>query len=69
MATPKGIAFPTCVSVNECVTNNSPLESEASKHVSVDERERERDKYEQNGFDVGGREAYVTGTPMARWQE
>lgn len=38
VATPKGIAFPTCVSVNECVTNNSPLESEASKHV----RERER---------------------------
>ena len=33
MAVAKGIAFPTCVSVNECVTNNSPLESEASKHV------------------------------------
>lgn len=34
VAVAKGIAFPTCVSVNECVTNNSPLESEASKHVS-----------------------------------
>lgn len=32
---PKGIAFPTCVSVNECVMNNSPLESEASKYVSM----------------------------------
>eukprot|EP00904_Undaria_pinnatifida_P001487 jgi/Undpi1/11339/HiC_scaffold_30.g13636.m1 len=32
VAVAKGIAFPTCVSVNECVTNNSPLESEASKH-------------------------------------
>ncbi|CAN0111560.1 unnamed protein product, partial [Hapterophycus canaliculatus] len=33
VAVAKGIAFPTCVSVNECVTNNSPLESEADKHV------------------------------------
>lgn len=33
VAIAKGIAFPTCVSINECVTNNSPLESEASKHV------------------------------------
>ncbi|CAM9244193.1 unnamed protein product [Sphacelaria rigidula] len=32
VAVAKGIAFPTCVSVNECVMNNSPLESEASKH-------------------------------------
>eukprot|EP00953_Heterococcus_sp_UTEX-ZZ885_P018184 10162-Heterococcus_DN1.PRE.2 len=28
-AVEKGVAFPTCVSVNECVCNNSPLESEA----------------------------------------
>jgi methionine aminopeptidase len=25
----KGVAFPTCVSVNECVCHNSPLNSEA----------------------------------------
>mmetsp|Transcript_9206 Transcript_9206/g.29275 ORF Transcript_9206/g.29275 Transcript_9206/m.29275 type:complete len:327 (-) Transcript_9206:1309-2289(-) len=27
----KGIAFPTCVSVNECVCHNSPLESDAEQ--------------------------------------
>lgn len=42
MAVSKGIAFPTCVSVNECVTNNSPLESEASKHVRGFEMRRRR---------------------------
>ena len=26
VAVPRGIVFPACVSVNECVTNNSPLE-------------------------------------------
>lgn len=27
----KGVAFPTCVSVNECVCHNSPLESDAAQ--------------------------------------
>lgn len=27
----KGVAFPTCVSVNECVCHNSPLNSEAQE--------------------------------------
>ncbi|KAG5177466.1 peptidase M24, structural domain-containing protein [Tribonema minus] len=31
VAVEKGIAFPTCISVNECVCNNSPLESEAEQ--------------------------------------
>ncbi|CAN0120255.1 unnamed protein product [Phaeothamnion confervicola] len=25
----KGVSFPTCVSVNECICHNNPLESEA----------------------------------------
>ncbi|CAM9727689.1 unnamed protein product, partial [Discosporangium mesarthrocarpum] len=29
VAVDKGVAFPTCVSVNECVVNNCPLDSEA----------------------------------------
>jgi len=33
----KGIAFPTCVSVNECVCHNSPLESEAAQHPPLEE--------------------------------
>jgi hypothetical protein len=32
-AVEKGVAFPTCVSVNDCVCNNSPLESEAEAQV------------------------------------
>lgn len=26
---PKGIGFPTCLSVNECIANYSPLKSES----------------------------------------
>ncbi|EGB05714.1 hypothetical protein AURANDRAFT_54512 [Aureococcus anophagefferens] len=29
----KGVAFPTCVSVNECVCHNSPLESDTTSEV------------------------------------
>ena len=29
----KGVAFPTCVSVNECVCHNSPLASEPQVHT------------------------------------
>lgn len=29
----KGVAFPTCVSVNECVCHNSPLISEAQEDI------------------------------------
>lgn len=32
----KGVAFPTCVSVNECVCHNSPLESDANIDVLKD---------------------------------
>jgi len=32
----KGIAFPTCVSVNECVCHNSPIESEGDQHPPLD---------------------------------
>jgi hypothetical protein len=32
-AVEKGVAFPTCISVNEVVCNNSPLESEAEQQV------------------------------------
>lgn len=29
----KGVAFPTCVSLNECICHNSPLESDANSEV------------------------------------
>lgn len=29
----KGVAFPTCVSVNECVCHNSPLPSEPQEPI------------------------------------
>jgi len=32
----KGIAFPTCVSVNECVCHNSPLASDMTGHVLLE---------------------------------
>lgn len=35
-AVEKGVAFPTCVNVNECVCYNSPLESEADVQVRPD---------------------------------
>ncbi|CAM9231003.1 unnamed protein product [Choristocarpus tenellus] len=37
VAIDKGVAFPTCVSVNECVVNNCPLESEAGNHKPLAE--------------------------------
>jgi methionine aminopeptidase len=32
----KGVAFPTCVNVNNCVAHYSPLESDAATVVLVD---------------------------------
>ena len=37
VAIDKGVAFPTCVSVNECVCHNSPLEGETPHHPHVEE--------------------------------
>lgn len=33
----KGVAFPTCISVNECVCHNSPIESEGDQHPPLQE--------------------------------
>ena len=30
---PKGIAFPTCVSINNCVCHNSPLKSDKEQRI------------------------------------
>jgi methionine aminopeptidase len=32
----KGVAFPTCVNVNNCVAHYSPLESDAAEEVLAD---------------------------------
>lgn len=35
VAIEKGVAFPTCISLNECVCHNSPLESESSQTLAA----------------------------------